>query len=100
MSKQNENDVVIIGTKSRAALEADCWDALFKDAVAETAKTPKGKGWLTLSQLCSKWGCGRCKAYKLVNSMIEAGKIERFDGNELRNGKLSRATWYRPVGRK
>lgn len=71
------------------------WAALLQEAVAETAKTPPGDGWLQFKELRAQWGFGDKRTYGLLAKLIEAGKVERFDGQALRNGRLSRATWYR-----
>ncbi len=76
------------------------WD-LFAEALAKKPeKRPAGNGWMSMSDIMANLGLSPSRSSEKMNAAVRAGCFERFDGNVVRDGRLTRAVWFRPVKRK
>lgn len=74
----------------------DHWTEGIKSALLQRGNQPNGDGWITFAQLKARMKRGEHFVRDTINSLEEAGKLERFSGTRPRkNGTLATQTWYR-----
>ncbi len=74
----------------------DFWESFADELKREGERRPTGKGWKTLDELQAIFKRHRTNTGSMLMKGVRAGKLERFVGRTLRNGKLKTAAWYRP----
>lgn len=75
------------------------WAESFAKALVQP-KLPPGDGWLMIDQIVKKFRVNDFKARCILRDMVKEGKIERFKGQQIVNGRVYRAIYYRPKGLK
>ena len=58
-------------------------------------KRPTGTGWIELDVIERKLGLSRQNVSAKMNQLANDGKMQRFEGNKLKDGKLVRCVWFR-----
>ena len=71
------------------------WSALLQSAVKTKERRPSGPGWVERSELFKQFKMGRARFYEFLAQMKLEGRVEQFDGQVERNGRLVRCAWYR-----
>lgn len=71
------------------------WTALLQEAVRSSERLPKGAGWLTTKEIEQVWGLCPAQTRARRAALLLAGKLERFEGTQSKDGTIVKATWYR-----
>jgi hypothetical protein len=75
----------------------DAWAKLLAEAVLRSERLPVGDGWLTVAEICTRHKLGMDRAYSVVRDALQAGKLEKFEGNVRDGSRLRKRVWYRPT---
>lgn len=75
----------------------DPWAELFRAALALKVTEPTGGGWMTAKEFCKRSGCGEGKGGVALRQGMLSGKLEKFVGSQIANGKSRTQIWYRPA---
>lgn len=74
------------------------WAALLQEAVRDREiRPPEGFHWMTARDLVIKFKVGKCRLHRTLRKLIDLGRMVRFDGMVMKNGKLSKQCFYRIV---
>ena len=71
------------------------WNDLPAILSGKAETRPTGQGWQSLEELTAMWKLFPTTAIKRAKAGVRAGLLERFEGQIVRDGRLSRAVWYR-----
>lgn len=52
---------------------------------------------MTARDLVIKFKVGKCRLHRTLRKLIDLGRMVRFDGMVMKNGKLSKQCFYRIV---
>lgn len=76
------------------------WATLLQQRIAQTTRTPPGKGWERFEEIWDKNPIGRVRLQRLLAAAVRDGQVETFSGNRMNSsGKLTCTVWYRQVKR-
>jgi len=75
------------------------WDAFAEALAAKPERRPEGAGWKERSELADALRLTDSRVSERLNAAVRLGKLERFEGLSVRDGRLSRTVWYRPKKR-
>lgn len=73
------------------------WAQVFADEHKSREKRPVGEGWKTFAEIHKESGRGLDPMHRVVTQMVRDGRLEMFKGLVLKDAKLVRQVWYRPI---
>jgi heme oxygenase len=73
----------------------DIWDKFKSALLSQGEIRPEGDGWLTFQEMMKRLGMTKGKLRRVMANAPES--FEKFDGMVLKDTKLVRCVWYRPV---